>query len=152
MMKNILLLPALILLCCLPDQITAEDNSLALACSNATNINCSTDIWVNPSTANHLNAMNYDLTGCFAASHSYNGTEHFYRLSVGATPTDVTVSITGLSNDVDMMLFRTCTTVAGNAVLSNCVAYSANGNLAPETLTVSGASGDYYLVIDGREW
>ncbi|NJL75594.1 MAG: hypothetical protein HC892_11750 [Saprospiraceae bacterium] len=65
------------------------------------------------------------------------------------------ISMTGLSADLDMFLFNSCTGEIVAAVveggLNNCIAKSTNSNSSDERIYLPNASGTYYLVVDAPQ-
>lgn len=157
MMKksNYLILCCLFFICTVSSSIlkaeNAENAEEAVSCSSGTWISCNTTLWVSPSNVNNLNASDYSIASCLLSPSSFNGTDHVFLLDVGATPRTLNIDISSLTEDLDMFLFRNCSNVPGDPNFSSCAAASANGNQAPESITLPNASGQYYLVVDGRE-
>ncbi len=120
-------------------------------CNSAIALSCGTDKWFESPKHNSLSISNYDLSGCFNSSYSYNGFDHLYLIKAPAGKKTLKIVMTGLSADFDILLFKKCTNSGGKAFFGQCSGYSKNLNRADETIEVKDAEGEYYLVIDSAD-
>ena len=158
-MKNVyLLLPFLLFFMGKPldgiSQSSGEDKESgghAYSCAYALSIHCGYNAWINTPTQNELNSSNYNLTNCVASPGSYNGRGHMYRLNVGTQTKDLTITVSGLSANMDLFVFKNCSGSGAAIQLNNCVAYSVEGYHNTESVNIPYAVGEYYVVVDGRE-
>lgn len=131
--------------------ISFSGNVFALDCSNATPLTCGASYWAYPPSASHFNETNYSTTGCASPSADYTGYDHLYRLNVGTEQRSLTINISNLSSDMDILVFKSCGKIAGSTSFANCVASSTNTGAASESINIPYAVGEYYIVIDGKE-
>ncbi|NJL74046.1 MAG: T9SS type A sorting domain-containing protein [Saprospiraceae bacterium] len=114
-------------------------------CSKARLIQCGQTVSFNNfDTGNILQAQNYGscLSGVNTSINPFNSCEVVYRVDVPAN-SSLTVSLAGMSKDLDLFIFRGC---SANA---SCTAKSINPSNSNELININGASGTYYIVIDG---
>ncbi len=96
----------------------------------------------NVNTRNRFNSSTY--ASCLAPSpqNPFSGNDVLYRIDVPRN-SDLQVTLTGLSADLDLFIFN-C--IAGNA---RCIRRSINPNRNSESITIDDASGFYYIAVDG---
>lgn len=111
------------------------------ACVPEWPLNCPSDMnsWIN-SGAGSTDV----IEGYSCSSIDYSGNEYTYEFST-ATTSQVTVTLTGLSADLDLLVLE------GSSCYPNtCIADSTNAGSAAEVLTfVANAGVDYRIVVDG---
>ncbi len=117
------------------------------SCSHATAISCGTTKWVNQSHANNFDRDDYIMTDCGYSSsgYKYDGGDHAFVVDAGSSHSDLKVSVTGLSDDLDLFVFKACS----SGSFSSCVGKSINSSKTSEHITIPNASGKYYIVVDG---
>lgn len=131
-------------------RVNCEDvHSSNAECSKATELSCGDNYWINPSTSNHFSDSEYDFSSCFQNAYDYEGRDHLYKIDVGSVRRDVKITVTELWADLDMFLFRACDDRSGGDILNSCLAYSINSGNRSEQIVLNGATGTYYLSIDG---
>ena len=114
-------------------------------CSKAKPIQCGQFIGSsNFDTGNILEARNYGscLSGVNTSANPFNSCEVIYKVDVPAN-SSLTVTLSGMTKDLDLFIFKGC------SVNASCTAKSTNQNNTNELVTINGASGTYYIVIDG---
>ncbi len=119
-------------------------------CYNVETLTCGETKWAPAPSTNSFSGNDYDFSGCGSSGHSYTGKDDIYKVRVGSSARDLTIIMNGLSDDMDILLFRACTDHYGNEVLEQCVGRSTRSGTAQEEIHVANASGDYYLVVDGK--
>ncbi len=127
------------------------ESASALNCANATTLYCGSSNWVYAPTQNHLNLFNYNFNNCFTPATGYDGKDHIYYLNVGTSMRNLTVTVNGLTGNMDLFLFKACSDNTGNIVLGNCVQVSSRAGNSSEHVNVPFAVGEYYIVVDGPE-
>jgi len=116
---------------------TAEGGSLA--CGAATGGDTSGP----PAAANIT-----DWIGPNCSPYPYTGPEIIYIVNTGGTSEGVTVSLTGLSGDLDLIVMQSAGLGCDPGL--PCVGYSARGGVADESVSfVSAVNTDYFVVVDG---
>ncbi|NJL75593.1 MAG: hypothetical protein HC892_11745 [Saprospiraceae bacterium] len=114
-------------------------------CSKARTIQCGEVInSSNFESGNTLNVSSYGscVSGINTAVNNFNGNDVVYRVDA-LNNSSITVTLNGLSSDLDVFIFKSCSSGA------SCIAKSTNGNSSSEIVNISNASGTYYIVIDG---
>lgn len=107
-------------------------------CDNITYINCNSSIDDN-------NGNGTDLITAYPDAYdgnNFTGPEQVYEFTV-ATAGTVNISLSGMSDDLDLFLFGTCDP-AGNSIASG-----TSGSNSTESLSASLAAGTYILFVDG---
>jgi len=104
---------------------------------------------VSGDTSNPPAAANIaDWTGPGCSPYQYTGPEILYLLNTGTTSEGVTVSVTGLSADLDLIVMESAGLGCDPGL--PCVGYSAAGGTTDESVSfISQANTDYYLVVEG---
>jgi len=107
------------------------DNPISLACGDSASGN----------TAD--GQINYQAhNGGDPGSTNWTGPELVYEIIVPTS--DVTISVTNLSMDLDVYLLSVCTDPLGSEI-----AFSENGNTDDETINAALTAGTYYVMVDG---
>ena len=119
------------------------------ACANAQILQCNSPYSQRYKSDNNLNMSNYDLSGCTNPGVTYDGYEYVYKIDVGRTPGDITVSLTNTRYDMDVLVFSKCTYLYNTPKFSGCLGVSANRTPYSEFLNLSGVSGEIYIIVDG---
>jgi len=109
-------------------------------------LECGKSYWYPGSKHNHYTNYNYNTDGCQKVKWEYTGGDQLFYFDIEGTK-DVTIKLDGLHADLDMMLFKSYNDW-GRHHFKDCQGVSLNGGTANEEITMSGASGRYYLVVD----
>ncbi len=117
-------------------------------CHYAAPLYCGDSKWVASPTRNNLDDRHYNYSSCTGYNYGFTGNDHLYRIDAGYGSQNITIEVSNLSADLDMMLFQSCDTHYGEYGLSQCVGKSLNYGRADESITIWDASGTYYLAID----
>ena len=128
--------------------VTCSPPGAAQACDTGTDLYCGNSLYVPDGGANSFDINNYDLSGCTHASYNYEGNDHLFNIHAGSSYTTMTIEMTGLTDDLDMFLFSSCSD-GGTTNFSHCVGMSDNGGTSNETIVIPNAYGSYYLIVDG---
>ena len=123
---------------------------------NGGNVNCSSAELItcdqtynrnNFSSGNNvvLNDLGSCRNGINGTANPFTGNDRIFRISTPSNTTQLTFSMTSLSADLDMFLFRSC----NGSSLSSCLERSVNSGTAGESISVNNPSGTYYLLVDG---
>lgn len=114
-------------------------------CSYATALECGVHRQYSSLTTNHLSGSDYIMSNCGVGSNwSYSGADHSFYFDAGPTPKDITIHLTDLSADLDLLVFKTC----DYGRMSSCVTKGINGGKVSEKVTINNATGRYYIVVD----
>ncbi len=139
-------------------QVHANENALddseelfAASCATAKTLNCGTSFWQAASSYNHFWRSAYDLTGCYVPAGTYEGKDYLYKVDAGTTPQTITITLNQNTSDLDLFAFGSCNTVAGVTTFGDCAGASTNTRDNAESITITNATGVYYIVADGRE-
>lgn len=107
-------------------------------CNNPLIAQCGSSIYSNNSLgASLVNTWYQNGT----AHPNMTGPEMYHRLTL-STQTTLTVSMTGLSQDLDVYLMGSCSN-------ASMLAFSENADNQSEQFTITLSPGAYYLVVDG---
>jgi hypothetical protein len=112
------------------------------------NVDCRPDVQLTcgSSWTHHNNLGTDNVEGYLCNGYDYGGPEvaHAFRFPLDAT---VTVNVTGLTADLDLLLLTPPIDLCDSA---SCTHSSVNGGTSDESLTFSAVAGNtYYLVVDG---
>lgn len=129
------------------------EEDVSFTCADATELYCGTPHWQNAKFDNHFEASDYSLSGCYTgyltSTYSYEGKDYLYWIDIGASPKDVTISLSGLATNFDLFVFRNCQGAYGSTRLGDCQGGSTNVGIGSESVYMAGASGIYYIAVDG---
>jgi hypothetical protein len=114
------------------------------ACGTAPMLTCDA-----PATTGSLTGGNAKLDVNSCDTWLRNGREKTYRVQRATTGT-VTLTLSGLTNDLDLLVLAQTNGGACNPYNPGCLAVSANTNRTNETITFTAqANVPYYVVVDG---
>ncbi|MEM6699019.1 MAG: pre-peptidase C-terminal domain-containing protein, partial [Bacteroidota bacterium] len=136
-MKKLPIILFLLLSCCYAfSQSALCERAITIECGVTQNSN-------NVITPNSLTYRDYGSCTADLPSERtpFSGRDVIYKVNMENS--DLKVSLTGLTNDLDLFIFRGCEE-------RTCVARSINGNNSNESATVENANGIYYIVIDAQ--
>lgn len=121
------------------------------SCADATPLECG-GTYHKTTIGGESNFTYNDLGACAngisQSNNPFTGNDRLFKITV-PSQTTLSISMTGLSKDLDIFLFDKCQDYANAASLQDCVARSTNGNANNEQITLNNASGTYYLLVDG---
>lgn len=123
----------------------------SFSCRDAKYITCGEEIWSDAPTHNNMTSYNYGTSGCSTTNEIYIGNDHLYEFYVGPRSRNVTIKMSGLVEDLDMLIFSSCSENYNDVRLSSCRGFSGQSRNAEETIHMENASGTYYLAIDARK-
>ncbi len=107
-------------------------------CLNSESISCGQTISSHTNTGTDINDGPYCNAYC-----NYSGMEKVYKFAIDIT-SDITITATGLTGDLDMFLLNSCDR-------KNCVAASGAAGNNPESITKTLNPGTYYIILDGYQ-
>lgn len=119
-------------------------------CDDALWLSCNDSKWMDASNVNHLSGEDYIFGNC-GVSDPYNGNDHVFELSVGSHPQNVTIEISQLSKDLDLLVFSSCSPNYDKARLGNCLGTSTQPGAASEMVHLEDVSGTIYIAVDTRD-
>ena len=132
---------------------SAIEEDFSFTCADATELYCGSPYWQNAKFDNHFTSSDYGLSGCYTgyltSTYTYEGKDYLYWIDIGAAPKDVTISLTGLATNFDLFVFKNCQGSYGSTRLGDCQGGSTNVGIGSESVYMAGASGIYYIVVDG---
>ena len=121
-------------------------------CHSAIHLSCGDSKWMDAPTYNNYDHRSYDYDDCHYGNSHYSGKDHIFIVDAGYTGRDLKVTVSNLSADMDVMVFRSCGYHYGK-VLRGCVGYSNNPGYNDEEVIIHGAQGKYYVVVDAdNDW
>ena len=139
-------------------QVQSEVSSSVLeddffSCANATELYCGTAHWQSAKFENHFETSDYGFSNCYpgylASSYPYDGKDYLYWIDIGTSPKDVTISLSGLATNFDLFAFKSCQSTYGSSRFGDCQGASTGVGIDAESIHITGASGIYYIVVDG---
>lgn len=112
-------------------------------CATATPITCNQTIQGNNfSGSSQFSRANY--TSCHSTNSSFGGRDRVYRFDVPNDVNEVTATLSGLSDDLDLFIFNR------NCEVGSCLGASTNSNRSTESVRLTNTAGaTLYFVIDG---
>lgn len=128
--------------------VDCVDPKLSFDCSDARFISCGDDIWSEAPTHNNMTTDHYGTASCTNYTDLYLGYDHFYAVDVGTRLSNVTIEMSNLVDDLDLLVFSECGERYDNIRLQSCKGYSNNDDAFAESVFLEGASGIYYIAID----
>lgn len=109
--------------------------------SSATTLSCGqTRNDNNFSASNDFDISTY--SDCLNAEHSFNARDRLYRFNTPAGASSVNFSLTGLSADLNLFVYRCGAT-------PSCLGASVRSGNQSESITINNPSGTFYLIVDG---
>jgi len=101
-----------------------------------------------------MDHSHYDLSSCAGygyGQNQYKGKDHLYEIHAAHTTSDITIKVSKMSADLDLLLFRSCGDHYGQSGLDGCIDYSIASGHHSEEITIHNASGTYYLAVDSED-
>ncbi|MEM9848958.1 MAG: PPC domain-containing protein, partial [Bacteroidota bacterium] len=120
--------------------------SQAEFCGRAVTLECGQSVSGNNATGTDLlRYADYGtcMQGVNASSNPFTGREIVYIVNVEGT---FTISLSGLTNDLDLFVFPDFAFSECRGL--SCTRRSTNSNRTNESITISNASGTYFIVVD----
>ena len=96
-----------------------------------------------------LTQPDYDWSMCSGFSSSYSGVDTLFRLDMGVIK-NITITITDLTDDLDLFVFRSCDD-GGGVQLDSCVGLSIRSSTLDDFVNINSANGTYYIAVDGYQ-
>lgn len=133
--------------------VDCRDPKQSFDCSDAQYMTCGDEIWSDSPIDNNMTTHNYSTSICTNYTDIYVGADHLYAIDVGPRAKDITIEMSGLSADLDLLLFSVCGESHGEISLEQCKGYSNLERNDSEVLYLEGAIGTYYVAVDAaKDW
>ncbi|NJL76011.1 MAG: hypothetical protein HC892_14315 [Saprospiraceae bacterium] len=114
-------------------------------CANATPIQCGQTIASNNNNSGSRFSKACNYGACYSGNASYAGNDKIYRLDVTPGTSQLELTLSGLSANLDIFLFK------GDCLPGSCLGTGVRTGTNSESISVPNPSGTYYIVIDGPE-